>query len=87
MNFVSKLLQSLAFVPTIVTSVENLLGGRNGTDKKDAAMTFLESAVSMGEAVANRQIVDQDKFRDGLSQIVNGTVECLNASVWAPQAK
>ena len=34
-------------------------------------------------AVANRQIVDEGKFKDGMEKIIAGTVECLNASVWA----
>jgi hypothetical protein len=37
----------------------------------------------MSNAVANRQIVDQDKFRDGMGKVIDGVVECLNASVWA----
>lgn len=87
MNFVTKLLQSLAFIPSIVTSIEDLFNGRSGSDKKDAALTFLESAVSMGEAIANRQIVDEDQFRAGLTDLVNGTVKCLNASVWSQESK
>jgi hypothetical protein len=41
----------------------------------------------MGEAVVSRQITDETKFKDGLSQIINGIVECLNASSWAKAAK
>ena len=39
----------------------------------------------MGTTVANRQIVDQDRFRTGLEKIISGTVDCLNASVWAKE--
>ena len=83
MNFLAKLLQAIGFVPSIVASVEELFSHRTGADKKDAVMSFLETAVSMTDAVANREIVDEAKFKDGLSQIITGTVECLNASVWA----
>lgn len=83
MNFLSKLLQAIAFVPGIVTSIEGLLSHRSGSDKKDAVMSFLQTALSMTDAVASKEIVDESKFRDGLTQIINGTVECLNASVWA----
>lgn len=90
MNFLSKLLQTIAFIPGIVTSIEGLFSHRLGSEKKDAVMSFLQTALSMTDAVAGREIVDESKFRDGLSQIINGTVECLNASVWAqgqtPQA-
>jgi len=83
MNFSSKLLQAIAFIPGIVTSIEGLLSHRAGSEKKDAVMSFLQTALSMTDAVAGKEIVDESKFRDGLSQIINGTVECLNASVWA----
>ncbi len=35
------------------------------------------------EAIASREIVDEDKFREGLGKVIDGTVECLNASTWA----
>jgi hypothetical protein len=37
----------------------------------------------MGNAVATRQIVDQGKFKDGMGKVIDGVVECLNASIWA----
>lgn len=86
MPFLQKLLQAIAYIPGIVTSVEGLLNHRSGADKKDAVMSFLQTALSMTDAVASKEITDETKFREGLSQIINGTVECLNASVWA-QAK
>lgn len=86
MNFLTKLLQAIAFVPGVVTAIENLLNHSSGTQKKDAVMSFLQTALSMTDALANKEIVDEAKFKDGLSQIINGTVECLNASVWATKA-
>jgi hypothetical protein len=83
MNFLSKLLQAIAFIPGIVTSIEGLFSHRPGNDKKDAVMSFLQAALSAGDAVMSRDIVDQAKFKEGLSKIVDGTVECFNASVWA----
>ena len=83
MNFLSKLLQAIAFIPGIVTSVEGLLNHRSGVEKKNAVMSFLQTALSAGDAVLSREIVDQAQFKDGLSKIVDGTVECFNASVWA----
>jgi hypothetical protein len=35
--------------------------------------------------VAAREIIEPDKFRDGISKIIDGTVECLNASTWCKQ--
>jgi len=83
MNFLSKLLQTIGFVPSIVSSIEALLGHRPGAEKKDAVMSFLQSALAMADAVAANEIKDESAFRNGLSQIITGTVTCLNASVWA----
>jgi hypothetical protein len=83
MTFLATLLQTIAFVPALVNSIESLFSHRPGTEKKDAALSFLEAALSMGSAVANRQIVDQEKFKGGMGKIIDGAVECLNASVWA----
>lgn len=83
MNFLSKLLQGIAFIPAVVNGIEGLFGNRAGADKKDAALSFVGAALSLTEAVANRQIVDENKFKEGLSKVIDGTVECLNASIWA----
>ena len=83
MNFLSKLLQAIAFIPGIVNSIESLLAHKSGAEKKDAVMSFLQTALSMTDAVGGKEIVDEAKFRDGLAQIISGTVACFNASVWA----
>src|SRR5437899_11163321 len=46
MDFLSKLLQGISFVPALVTGIEKLLGGRSGEDKKDAALSFVQAALS-----------------------------------------
>jgi hypothetical protein len=83
MDFLSKLLQGIAFVPAVVNGIEGLFGNRSGTEKKDAALSFVEAALSMTDAITNRQIVDEPKFKEGLSKVIDGTVECLNSSIWA----
>ena len=83
MNFIGKLLQGISFIPAIVTGIEGIFGAKSGSNKKDAALSFVNSALSVTEALASREIVDQDKFTDGLSKIIDGTVQCLNASAWA----
>ena len=83
MDFLATLLQTIAFVPAVVNGIEGLFSHRTGTEKKHAALSFLQAALSMSSAVANRQIVDQEKFKDGLAKVIDGTVECLNASAWA----
>jgi len=83
MSFLNQLLRGIAFVPALVNAIEGLFAGKPGTEKKDAAMSFLESALSTVDAIAQRDIVDPEKFKDGISKIIDGTVECLNASTWA----
>ncbi|HSS95617.1 MAG TPA: hypothetical protein VLK33_01230 [Terriglobales bacterium] len=83
MNFLSTLLQGIAYVPTIVNGIETLFSGRSGTEKKDAALSFVQAALLTAEAVTNRQIVDEAKFKSGLGLVIDGTVQCLNASIWA----
>ena len=83
MNFVQKLLQGIAFVPTIVNSVEGLFGSHTGEQKKESALSFVSAALQLTEAVANREIVNEIQFKEGLSKIIDGTVECLNASAWS----
>jgi hypothetical protein len=83
MDFLATLLQAIASVPSLVNRIENLFSHRSGAEKKDAALSFLQTALSMSGAVANRQIVDPEKFKDGLGKVIDGAVQCLNASVWA----
>jgi hypothetical protein len=83
MNFLAKLLRGIAFVPAIVHGIEALFGSKSGNDKKEAALSFIGAALSVTEAIANRDIVDDAKFRDGLGKIIDGVVQCLNASAWA----
>lgn len=83
MNFLAKLLRGVAFIPAVVHGIEALFGGKSGNEKKEAAMSFVGSALSITEAVLNRDIVDDAKFREGLGKIIDGVVQCLNASAWA----
>ena len=46
-------------------------------------MSFLENALATVDAVAAREIVNPEKFREGISKIIDGTVQCLNSSTWA----
>jgi hypothetical protein len=83
MNFLSKLLRGIAFVPAVVQGIEGLFGSRTGSEKKEAALSFVGAALSMTESISSREIMDEGKFREGLGKIIDGTVQCLNASAWA----
>jgi hypothetical protein len=82
MDFLSQLLRGIAFVPALVSGIEGLFGDKPGSEKKDAAMSFLQNALAMTDAVAAREIVNPENFKNGISKIIDGTVECLNASTW-----
>ena len=83
MNFLAKLLQGISLAPSVINGVEGLLGPKSGADKKNAALTFVQSAISTTDAIADKEIVDPTKFSDGLGKVIDGVVACLNASVWA----
>jgi hypothetical protein len=87
MDFLAKLLQGISFVPSVVTGIEGLFGGRTGAEKKDAAMSFVSAALQLTDAVTSRHIVDPDKFKQGISAVIDGTVLCLNASTWSKPAQ
>jgi hypothetical protein len=82
MDFLQQLLRGIAFVPALVNGIEAMFGSKSGEQKKDAAMSFLQAALEVTDAVANRQIIEPEKFKEGISRIVDGTVQCLNASTW-----
>ncbi len=62
---------------------EGLFGARAGNEKKEAALSFVSAAISMSEALARKDIVDEGKFNEGLGKVIDGVVQCLNASAWA----
>ena len=83
MNFLNQLLRGISFIPALVNGIESMFEGKTGSEKKDAAMSFLESALQLTDAVAQREIVNPEQFKDGISRIIDGVVECMNASTWA----
>ena len=83
MNFLSKLLQGISFVPAIVTGVEGLFGHKAGTDKKNTALTLALNTIQATDAVAGKDILDPAKFQEGLGKVIDGVVQCLNSSAWS----
>jgi hypothetical protein len=83
MDFMSQMLRLIEFVPALVKFIEGLFGERPGREKKHAAMTFLENALTLADAAAAREIANPEEFKDGISRIVDGVVKCMNASEWA----
>jgi hypothetical protein len=66
-----------------VAGIESMLTSKSGIEKKDAAMMFLQNAIGMTDAIASREIVQPEQFKNGISQIIDGVVLCMNASTWA----
>jgi hypothetical protein len=60
-----------------------MCSSKSGAEKKDAAMTFLQNAISMTDAITSREILQPEQFKNGISQIIDGVVMCMNASAWA----
>jgi hypothetical protein len=83
MEFLKLLLRGISLLPSLVQGVEALYGAKSGAQKKDAAISIVSSSINMADAVSAKQIIDSAKFTTGLNLIVDGVVECLNASLWA----
>ena len=83
MDFLALFLRTLTSLPTLIQSVESLHSASSGAQKKDAALALVGSSLSLADAVSTKQIADAPKFTAGLSLIIDGVVECLNASLWA----
>ena len=87
MEFLKLFLRSIALVPSLVQSVELLYGAKTGAQKKDAALSIVTSSINVADAVTQKQIADAPRFTQGLHQIIDGVVECLNASLWANRSE
>ena len=83
MGIFGSVLKCIEFVPAAVHSVEVLFGHKSGEDKKEAALNLVGEAVGIGGTLGEQAISDEAKFKEGLGKIIDGVVECLNASVWA----
>ena len=88
-QFVNSALAAKADDSAVVhlNGTETISGSRSGLEKKDAAMTFLQNAIGMTDAIASREIVQPEQFKNGISQIIDGVVLCMNASAWAKGEK
>ncbi len=85
MDFLKLFLRIIALLPGVLQGTEALFGVKTGAQKKAAALEVAGAAIHIADTVTHRQIADPDKFTAGLSTIIDGMVECLNASIWAKQ--
>lgn len=76
------LLSATLHATPATTTISDVIYRADGTPAR-GALLISWPAFTTSDALSNRQIVDEVKFRAGLSKVIDGTVECLNASVWA----
>lgn len=63
-----------------VRLVEKLFGGGNGDTKRSAAVEIVKIAVVAAEGITKKDLVDNDKFAEGVGKIVDGIVLVLNST-------
>lgn len=83
MDAMRKPLRAMALVPGVVNSIEGLFGRHSGRAKKESAMAFVLAALHLRESVETGEVVDEERFKEGLAKMIDGAVECLDASCWA----
>ena len=83
MDFLRLFLRGISMLPSLIQGVEALYGAKSGAQKKEAALAIVGSSINMADAVSTKQIADSGKFTGGLNLIVDGVVQCMNASLWA----
>jgi len=67
-----------------VSGIEGLLDGDRGPrEKKEATMASLENARQTIDAVALGEIVDPEKFKDGIGLLTDGVRLCRDATTRA----
>ena len=69
-------------LPPVTTTISDTVFRADGSPASGTLLIDWPQ-FSTSDAVAQKNIVDPDKFRDGLGKIIDGVVACLNASVWA----
>ena len=83
MNFLKLFLRGVALLPSLIQGIESIFGAKTGDQKKQAALEIVGSAINLTDAIADKKIADADGFSEGLGKVIDGVVQCLNASLWA----
>ena len=81
MIWLATLLRGISFIPALVHGVEGLFGAKSGGEKKQAVLTFVKAALGLG--ADTNTVSNAEKFEAGLGKVIDGVVDCMNASVWA----
>ncbi|WP_213805221.1 hypothetical protein [Granulicella sp. dw_53] len=81
-DFMKLFLRAVALVPDVIHRTEARFGEKTGVQKREAAVEIVGAAIDVANAVSLKHIADSGRFTEGLGRIIDGVVECLNASVW-----
>ncbi len=82
MGFLTKMFKGVGVVLSLVMGIEPMFAASKGDDKKSMVLGLLTSIIGISESVAGKDIMDEKAFNDGISQMIDGAVKCLNASIW-----
>ncbi len=87
MKFLDKLLQGINMLPFVIQGLEAAIGKGNGKTKQEKALDIFNFSAGVAEAIAAKDIVDQDKFTEAARELNDAVVKMLNASVWHANPK
>ena len=82
MNFLNRFLQAVNLLPALVIGIESIFGAGNGKTKSQKVTETFNFAAGITDAVAQKQIIDQDAFAAAVQGINDNVVKALNASIW-----
>lgn len=71
--------KAISVLPVAIAGVESIFGAKTGAQKKEAVLNTFESGINIAEYIANKEILDEALFREGLDQIVEGQLKIQKA--------
>jgi hypothetical protein len=69
-------------LPGLIQSAEAIFGPGRGSDKLQYVQSLVYHGFGVAEMIAQKDIVDEDGFAEGMKQVNDGIVRMLNASLW-----
>jgi len=67
-------------VPAIATVEEAIKEIKAGAEKKKAVLSIVMATPEIVEALSGKEVIDENLFKQGLSQINDGLVKIMNAT-------
>jgi len=80
-TFFRRLLGVFKQIPLLVAGAQQLFGAGTGPIKADFVSSQVADLIGVIEAVANKDIMDEKAFMEGIDMVREGVVRCLKASV------